>query len=403
MKEIGGYFGLETPGRYDFPHDKGVLLNSGRSALRYLLLSLGDVRRVWIPYYTCHTVADVVDGLGIKRSFYHVNEQLEIADHIRLAEGEYVIATNYFGLKDDYIATLPKEYGGHLIVDNAQAWYAAPLDGVPTLYSPRKYVGVPDGGIACNPGPHAVCEECPTDTSYDRCAHLLLRHDLGAAAGYGAFHDDSRLLAEAGMRRMSRLTQTLLQSVDYERVRSKRLRNFQTLDSALSSSNRLDMERIGMGRCPLIYPYLPADGNLRSTMIDHKVFCATYWPNVLQWCADDALEHQLAGSIVALPIDQRYGEEDMKRIVSITGNKTKANMEHRVYLRAFEPDDYKTTIEWRNDDEINSKLGGGKTLCVRDLRSKVGTRCHIPLRRREACHLSRGQRTAHRQRVYDRY
>lgn len=32
----------------------------------------------------------------------------------------------------------------------------------------------------------------------------------------------------------------------------------------------------------------------------------------------------------------------------------------QVYLRAFEPDDYLTSIAWRNDDEIWSQLGGGK-------------------------------------------
>lgn len=35
-------------------------------------------------------------------------------------------------------------------------------------------------------------------------------------------------------------------------------------------------------------------------------------------------------------------------------------MESRIYLRAFEPDDYKTSIKWRNDDEIWGKVGGPK-------------------------------------------
>lgn len=35
-------------------------------------------------------------------------------------------------------------------------------------------------------------------------------------------------------------------------------------------------------------------------------------------------------------------------------------MEHRVYLRAFEIDDYKTSIHWRQDDTIWSMLGGPK-------------------------------------------
>lgn len=38
-----------------------------------------------------------------------------------------------------------------------------------------------------------------------------------------------------------------------------------------------------------------------------------------------------------------------------------------IYLRAFEPEDYKTTILWRNDDDIWSLLGGGKILCIRVL------------------------------------
>ena len=32
---------------------------------------------------------------------------------------------------------------------------------------------------------------------------------------------------------------------------------------------------------------------------------------------------------------------------------------NRVCLRALEPDDYKTSVNWRNDDTITSRLGGG--------------------------------------------
>ena len=33
-------------------------------------------------------------------------------------------------------------------------------------------------------------------------------------------------------------------------------------------------------------------------------------------------------------------------------------MENKVYLRALEPEDYKTSVKWRNDDTITSRLGG---------------------------------------------
>lgn len=32
---------------------------------------------------------------------------------------------------------------------------------------------------------------------------------------------------------------------------------------------------------------------------------------------------------------------------------------NRVYLRALEPDDYKISVNWRNDDVIARLLGGG--------------------------------------------
>lgn len=44
-------------------------------------------------------------------------------------------------------------------------------------------------------------------------------------------------------------------------------------------------------------------------------------------------------------------------------------MQQRVYLRAFELDDYKTTIEWRNNPAVTDQLGGGK-LFVSEAREK---------------------------------
>lgn len=39
-------------------------------------------------------------------------------------------------------------------------------------------------------------------------------------------------------------------------------------------------------------------------------------------------------------------------------------MSNRIYLRAFEPEDYKITINWRNNPLINSQLGGGVNICL---------------------------------------
>lgn len=317
MKDIGGYFGLELPRCGGFPHDDGVLLNSGTSALQYLLQSLDGVRRVWTPYYTCHTVSDAIGMLGIECRHYHVNLNLEMAESIEVSQGDYIIANNYFGLKDTYIRALCNHYRGHIIVDNAQALFAEADNGVPTFYSPRKFAGIADGGIACNGGSHFDASALERDRSSDRCSHLLLRHDISAGGGYAAFRENSAKVEQAGLRRMSKLTEAMMRAIDFGQIRKRRQRNFRLLHDALAHSNRLDMQQVGTGNCPLVYPYLAGTPRLKRHMIERHVFCATYWPSVLQRCQPDTVERQLADNLVALPIDQRYDDSDMTHILQL--------------------------------------------------------------------------------------
>ena len=318
MKEIGGYFSLEIKETFqeNTIHSQGLFLNSGRNALEYILSSLSVVSKLWIPYFTCDVVLEPIKKLGIPYDFYRINEHLELCEDIQLASDEYLLSTNYYGIKDSYMENLARKYGSHLIVDNAQALYAHPIEGIKTFYSPRKFAGIPDGGIAYMEAGKDI-QSFDTDVSYDRLSHLLKRIDLGAGAGYTDFKDNSRKLANQPIMQMSRLTGVLFASIDFEGIRERRLKNFRILHEALKSSNQLAIPAIGSFSCPLVYPYFTNDCTLKKKLIDNKVFVATYWPNVLEWCKEDTLEYQLADRIIAIPIDQRYGEEEMKYITNL--------------------------------------------------------------------------------------
>jgi hypothetical protein len=67
----------------------------------------------------------------------------------------------------------------------------------------------------------------------------------------------------------------------------------------------------------MVYPYQTNDTTLRARLIENQVFVATYWPNVLEWCNEGDFEYELCKNIIPIPIDQRYGEEDMKRVIEI--------------------------------------------------------------------------------------
>ena len=72
----------------------------------------------------------------------------------------------------------------------------------------------------------------------------------------------------------------------------------------------------------MVYPYMTGNSTLRQKLIERKVFVATYWPNVRKWCRQGDWESGIAWKTVFLPIDQRYGEEDMQSVVKIIKKTT---------------------------------------------------------------------------------
>lgn len=318
MKEIGGYFQLELSSqKASFPHANGIYVNTGRNALEYILQVL-SIKKLYIPYFTCDVVLEPLHKLDVRIKYYHINKQLELAESIQLAQDEYLLYTNYFGIKDAYVAKLATHYRERLIVDNAQGFYAPYHKGTQAFYSPRKYVGIPDGGIVYTTSNEMI--DLTIDSSFDRCSHLLKRHDLGAGAGYADFKENSERLKMQPIERMSTLTQRLMHSIDFEDIKRQRRNNFRSLHIVLDDSNGLNIPSLDSFACPMVYPYLTTDIGLKQKLIQNKIFVATYWPNVLEWCKSEDIEFQLANKIIAIPIDQRYGTEDMRYLIKMILN-----------------------------------------------------------------------------------
>lgn len=314
MNSIGGYFSLELQRNKSFLHNDGILLNTGRNALEYILRALGDVQLIYIPYYTCSVILEPLNKLGVSYCFYHINMCLEISSEINLKKGEYLLYTNYFGIKDEYIKDISHVYGNRLIVDNAQAFYAEPIDGISTIYSPRKFVGIPDGGIAYCAEKYEIIKY---DESYERCSHLLKRYDLGAGGGYEDFHMNSAKLYDLPICKMSKLTEAMMCNIDFEVIMQCRWHNFMYLHEVLASNNPLAIPSVGSFACPMVYPYYTQDVSLRVKLIEQEIFVARYWPNVLEWCNNESEEFALCEHIIPIPVDQRYCEKDMERIIKI--------------------------------------------------------------------------------------
>ena len=311
QEAIGGYFELELPMHEEY-HKGALRLNSGKNCLEYILRAC-NYNKVFIPYYTCDVVLRPFEKLHIDYVFYHINLSLELAQNIHLREGEALLYTNYFGLKQEYVETLAQKFGSQLIVDNTQAFFARPLKGIDTFYTCRKFFGVADGAYLYTDKILDIRLE--QSTSYERVDHLIKRIDVSPEAGFEEFHMSDEYLVNEDIKVMSKFTQRVMQSIDYGMVSMQRRANFEMLHTALGSTNNLKLS-IEEDAVPMVYPFFNPVEDLREKLLRCKIFVACYWPNVLEWTKQDEIEFLLAQQCIPLPIDQRYSADDMKMIIN---------------------------------------------------------------------------------------
>lgn len=307
MKSIGGYFELEC-GKAPLYYQDGIYLNICRNALRYLIRALG-IKRIHVPIYTCHVVYDAIRQEGCEVLFYSLDSNLMPTKDF--AVDEYIIYNNYFGVTGNKVNELAKRYP-NLIVDNAQAFYSQPNCRA-AIYSPRKFFGLPDGGILR--GKDIPVLELEQGHSFEVTSHLLKRHDYGAQAAYQDFCENDNALEQYPLERMSKLTKALMGNIDYESARVQRLANFHYLQEHLSTAFPISMASDDV---PLVFPLLVDNGDdLRNRLIQNGIFCARYWPNVFDYSKSGELESNFTANLVNLPVDQRYGEEEMTGIINL--------------------------------------------------------------------------------------
>jgi hypothetical protein len=319
MKPIGGYFELELPQRSEY-HSTAIALNTGRNCMEYILRARG-YRRVYLPCYSCEVLLEPFNKLGVDYTFYHINECLELEEEIQLSDGDAILYINYFGLKQSYVKKLEQQYGKRLIVDNTQAFYSMPADGIDTFYSCRKFFGVPDGAyLYCD---QQLDMDMVQDQSWERMGYLLKRIDLSAEAAYADFRVQSAELCNNLIKTMSQLTHRIMASIDYCQVAQRRRDNYRVLDEGLNDKNRISLP-FADNAVPMVYPFLTDDDGLRQRLIENKIFVAQYWPNVLDWCEKGCTDHQLTKQLLPLPVDQRYNENDMHEILYLLANIRKS-------------------------------------------------------------------------------
>lgn len=352
-KEYGGYIELDTyHGREYYP--KLLALNSGRTALQFLI-RYRKIKKLLLPRLCCSTVWEACEKEGAAWETYPVDIHFQPVPDRPLFEGEWLYLVNFYGaLPNELLRRYAQAYP-RLIVDDVHAFFQAPLSPhaihspdmpmdsgerssytadaygpaatVDTIYSCRKFFGVPDGAYLSlwdpktkkepDQGPdldwQALYDRLPQDVSRHRMGYLLGRFEGRAADHYHEYTQNDLLFTEEPVKQMSRLTHNLLRGIDYAFVLERRSENFRYLHARLKGLNRLKLPIISGAYA---YPFwtkgsAPSGPQIRKKLLDKKIYIPTLWPEMLKPGQEGTLGYQMAENILPLPVDQRYTREDM--------------------------------------------------------------------------------------------
>ena len=312
---IGGYFELELPQPGLIPYPQAYRFQSARSAF-LALLRAGKPGRVWMPRYLCDSMFAALREAGVEAVPYAIDEQFEVVTGIDLHAADWLYYVDYFGVCGDVVTRLLTQFDpGQVVLDHCQAFYSPPRPCLAVIYSPRKFFGVPDGGLIVTDLP-LEAPPVQDQLSGQRAEALLERLAASPESGYQTYVRGEVSLADMEPRRMSQLTSRILASVDFAAVRERRNRNFRYLHGRLAHLNRLALDPARIDG-PMCYPLLVDAEGLRAWLISQRIFVATYWPDVVEHAASGSTEERLVRQLLPLPCDQRYDESEMARIVAL--------------------------------------------------------------------------------------
>jgi hypothetical protein len=101
-----------------------------------------------------------------------------------------------------------------------------------------------------------------------------------------------------------------------EAARARRNGNFKQLHDLLGKRNSVPLA-LGDVDGPLGYPYGGKRPELRRALIARRVFVPSYWTEVLGRAERQSVEEYWVTSVLPLPCDQRYGDEEMKEMAGL--------------------------------------------------------------------------------------
>lgn len=308
--------------------------DSGRSAIR-VLKKVIKPGVVLLPCYICDSIIQSF-GETFSVVFYKIDEDFSVdrEDFERKLKDEVsvVYIMHYFGQLQDkgfleYIKESKSQYGFTVIEDTTHSIFTkSKTIGDYCICSLRKWFPIMDGGVLYSDEelPGILMEGVlPKNPSIKLEAMILKKLYIeGKLDNNGLYRrifeeEEDKLIFQQTVFQISLLSKCLLKYFSVGELIRRRKENYRELQKEIS---KLGVELVLRGNefVPLSCPiYIGNRDDFRNYLIKNNVFCAIHWPLEGTVLEGDEKAMQMSGHIISLPIDQRYGREQMQYLINV--------------------------------------------------------------------------------------
>lgn len=346
MKEIGSIFSLSILEKEQY----SPMLLAGEDAVYFSLCrealfaiakkNRESERKILLPAYTCQTVIDPFLQEGWKIVYYNITNQLRIDTADLLSKYDdfrpnLCIAHPYYGadLNQEELDALSdlKDDGCILIEDLTQCIFSTQRSKIFDYFtgSYRKWFPIPDGAFVIGKDLSVEVFEENIDFVRPMADAMYLRGTF-LQTGDNNIKEISRRVGKVAISHisgkiephiMSGLSQLLLSRIDIETTKKKRFVNYRFLYDHLQGNSicrPVDRNMDELTCAPLFFPiYMKDRSAFQKRLAQQEIYAPVLWPVHTDALLINDRVKKIYDEILMLPIDQRYGKDDMKRIVKV--------------------------------------------------------------------------------------
>ena len=266
---------------------------NGRSSFD-IIIKFIKPKKIFLPYYTCKDLLDVIKLNKINYQQYSINKNLKPKKKLELKKNEYALLINYFGIEN--IKKSKKNY----IYDFSLSFFNSTNKIDLYFNSARKFI-------------HTSCGSFLSLKRFDNKIYSDKFDNTNfLPKNYKQFKLNEKKQKIITKLFPNKYLDKNLIFQDIKKIKKIRKRNYSFFHKHLKNINMLKLRKKAHG--PLYFPLLLPNGEkIRKLLIKKKIYTPILWKN-LKKNKQFSFECHLAKNCIFLPIDQRYNIKDINYI-----------------------------------------------------------------------------------------